>query len=269
MPEGLEAEIWRAAATPLVGRTITDVWVDERIAPVGLADTITGAEITSVDRVAKVLLLGLESASVDTMLGLHFGMTGRLEVDGDAPIDHLEYASGADRPAWDRLRIWAGIDRDDPRAEPRHGPALRLNDPRRLGRVSLDADLLHIGPDAMTLTARALKRQIGGRRATIKTLLLDQEVVGGLGNLCVDEVLWAAGVAPHRPGDQVDSDSIVAIARACRQRLPAMLERGGSTMGTLSPELRSAPGMCPRDGSPLVRSKVGGRTSVWCPQHQK
>lgn len=268
MPEGLEAEIWRTASAPLIGRTITEVWADERVAPVGLSDTIVGAEIMSVDRAGKVVLFQLVSDSIESVLGLHFGMTGRLEVDGDAPIDRLEYASGADRPTWDRLRVWAHTDDSGQRSGGGAAPALRLNDPRRLGRVTLDADLSHLGPDALTLTASSLRRRLGTRRVAIKTLLLDQGVVAGLGNLCVDEVLWAAGVAPHRPGDEIGSESIAAIARACRQRLPAMLQRGGSTMGALSPDLRSAPGMCPRDGSSLMRSKVGGRTSVWCPQHQ-
>lgn len=268
MPEGLEAEIWRTAAAPLIGRTISEVWVDERVAPVGLIETIVGTEIRSIDRVGKVLLFRLGCGAVDTTLGLHFGMTGRLEVDGGAPIERLEYASGADRPAWDRLRVWAAIDSDDDRSHRDGLPALRLNDPRRLGRVSLDADLSHLGPDVLTLTASELQRQLDGRRAAIKTLLLDQSVVAGLGNLCVDEVLWAAGVAPNRPSDEIGRDVIREIARACRQRLPPMLQRGGSTMGVLSPKLRAAPGMCPRDGTSLMRSKVGGRTTVWCPRHQ-
>jgi formamidopyrimidine-DNA glycosylase len=263
VPEGLEAEIWRVAASPLVGRTVSDVWVDERVAPVGLRDAVAGAEIAGVDRVGKVLVVEMQTPTGRTKLGLHFGMTGRLVVDGDAAIERLEYASGADRPSWDRLRLWTERDH-----RPADVPSLRLNDPRRLGRISLDADLTHLGPDALTLTSAELRRRLSGRRVAIKTALLDQSVVAGLGNLCVDEVLWTAGIAPHRPSDRLDAAEVTAIARACRRRLPVMLRRGGSTMGELTPELRRAAGDCPLDGTPLTRSKVGGRTTVWCPHHQ-
>ena len=56
---------------------------------------------------------------------------------------------------------------------------------------------------------------------------------------------------------------------AIRRRLPVMLRRGGSHTGTLSPDVRAAGGPCPRDGTPLTRSVVGGRTTVWCPAHQR
>ncbi len=59
MPEGLEAEIWRRAATALVGRTIERVWVDERVAPPGLADELPGASIDAVHRVGKIVVLDL------------------------------------------------------------------------------------------------------------------------------------------------------------------------------------------------------------------
>lgn len=134
--------------------------------------------------------------------------------------------------------------------------------------MTLDPDLRHLGPDAMSLTSDQLRRRLGGRRAAIKTLLLDQSVVAGLGNLCVDEVLWEAGVAPVRPGDGLTADDVDAISLACRQRLPAMLRLGGSTMGRLSPTIRRTVEACPRDGHPLARTKVGGRTSIWCPDHQ-
>ena len=101
MPEGLEAEIWRRSAQPLVGRAVASVWCDERVAPAGLADELVGAEIRRIRRRGKVLLVDTDGP----VLGLHFGMTGRLVVDGRSPIERLEYASGADRAEWDRLRV--------------------------------------------------------------------------------------------------------------------------------------------------------------------
>lgn len=261
MPEGLEAEIWRRATTVLVGRRIADVWCDDRVTPDGLADTIRGARIDGVDRIGKVVRIVTDGG----VLGLHFGMTGRLEVDGVAPIERLEYASGADRPEWDRLRMTTTPSRTLGDSD---APALRMNDPRRLGRLSLDESIT-LGPDALTLTSTELRMALGGRTAVVKALLLDQSVVAGLGNLCADEVLFWAAVAPVRRTDGLAREEVTAIARACRTRLAMMLAAGGSTHGVLTPALRAGPGVCPRDGVPLQRTTIGGRTAVWCPAHQR
>lgn len=258
MPEGLEAEIWRRAAQPLVGRDIHAAWIDERVAPDGFVDQVIGRRIQAVRRTGKVVVIDTDGPTV----GIHLGMTGRLEVDGRAPIERLEYASGADRMEWDRLRLWtdAGAERTC---------ALRMNDPRRLGRLSLDADLSILGPDALTLTAADLRARLSGRRAAIKSLLLDQSVVAGLGNLCVDEVLFWAQICPHRAADELAADDAERIAAACRHHLPRMLAAGGSTSGTLDPVRRAGRDGCPIDGTSLERSVVGGRTTIWCPVHQR
>jgi formamidopyrimidine-DNA glycosylase len=259
MPEGLEAEIWRRALEALIGRTITSVWVDERVADPGLAVVLPGTTIQRIDRHGKIVRIH----TADHVLGLHFGMTGRVIVDGTAPIESLEYASTQERPEWDRLRIHTcGANPSDP-------PALRLNDPRRLGRSSLDADLSHLGTDIFAVDPGQLAAALDGRRAAIKTVLLDQSVIAGLGNLCADEVLWWAGIAPGRRVDTLTATERRALSTSIRRRLPIMLRRGGSTTGVLDPELRRAIGLCPRDGAALARSTIGGRTAVWCPQHQR
>ncbi len=258
MPEGLEAEIWRRSAQPLVGRVVSDVWCDERVAPVGLAEKLVGTVISEIRRVGKVLVVETNGPS----LGLHFGMTGRLVVDGHAPIERLEYTSGADRTEWDRLRLDTA-----PSVAP--GPALRMNDPRRLGRLSLEPGLAHLGPDLFSVTAEELAAGLGHRRIAVKTALLDQRVVAGLGNLCADEVLFWAGVAPARRVHELTTADLDAISAACRHRLPIMLAAGGSTHGELSPEIRSAVGVCPRDGAHLRRASINGRTAVWCDTHQR
>ena len=261
MPEGLEAEIWRRAAQSIVGRRIREVWCDERVAPDGLATTLNQARIVEVGRVGKVVRIVTDAG----VLGVHLGMTGRIEVDGVAPIERLEYASAADRRSWDRLRVMtlpAAI------VDATEVPAFRMNDPRRLGRLSLD-ESLELGPDALTLSSAELRAALGGRTAAIKSVLLDQVAVAGLGNLCADEVLFWAGVAPSRPADEVLAGDVTAIARACRTRLPEMLDAGGSTHGVLSPDVRAQPAACPHDGAPLKRSTIGGRTAVWCPTHQR
>lgn len=259
MPEGLEAEIWRRACKPLVGRTIVETVVDPRVAPDGFADAVTGATFERARRRGKVVLLDTDRVTI----GLHFGMTGRLVVDGSAAIDRLSYASGRDDASWDRLVLYAIPGGS---AAP---PAVRFNDPRRLGRVSLDADLDELGVEFDRVTPRRLAAAFDGRRGVLKSALLDQHLIAGLGNLCADEVLWWSGLDPRRTVDSLTPDEIESLAVAIRRQLPKMLRRGGSTHGVLSPPVRSSCPPCERDGTPLERISIGGRTTVWCPAHQR
>ena len=259
MPEGLEAEIWRRACEPLVGRTILETVVDPRVVPDGFADVVTGATFERARRRGKVVLLDTDRATI----GLHFGMTGRLVVDGLAVIDRLSYASGRDDASWDRLVLYAT---PGGRTAP---PAVRFNDPRRLGRVSLDADLDALGVEFDEVTPRRLAAAFDGRRGVLKSALLDQHLIAGLGNLCADEVLWWSGLDPRRTVDSLTPDEIESLAVAIRRQLPKMLGRGGSTHGVLSPSVRSSCPPCERDGTPLERTSIGGRTTVWCPAHQR
>jgi formamidopyrimidine-DNA glycosylase len=255
VPEGLEAEIWRSAIEATIGRTIEQAWVDERVAAEGFTHAVTGATIVGVRRAGKIVLVDTDGPTI----GLHFGMTGRVVIDGVAPIARLQYASGRDDPQWDRLRVFTGGD----------VPAIRFNDPRRLGRLSLDPDISALGVDFTSVTPARLGRALAGRTPAIKTVLLDQRVVAGLGNLCVDEVLWWAGIAPWRPADRLDGADVGRLAHAIRRRLPIMARRGGSHRGTLTPAVRVACPPCERDGEPLRRDTIGGRTAVWCPLHQR
>lgn len=259
MPEGLEAEIWRRACEPLVGRTIVGAFVDDRVVADGFVAEVTGATIEGARRIGKVLLIDTDGPTI----GLHFGMTGRLMVDGVGPIERLAYASGRDDPAWDRLVLCATPDGFA------GAPALRFNDPRRLGRISLDPDLGLLGLNICEVTPRRLTAALGTRRGVLKTILLDQHVVAGLGNLCVDEVLWWAALDPRRLVDSLSSDEIERLSSAIRRRLPIMLARGGSTTGVLNPSVRATCPPCDRDGTLLERITIGGRTAVWCPLHQR
>lgn len=256
MPEGLEAEIWRSAIDVTIGRTVAEAWVDERVASPGFADAVVGVTIDSVRRAGKIVLVDTDGPTI----GLHFGMTGRVVIDGVAPIARLQYASDRDAPDWDRLRLFN--DGSDV-------PAIRFNDPRRLGRITLDPDVSALGVDFASVTAAQLEMAIGGRRSAIKTVLLDQTVVAGLGNMCADEVLWWACIDPRRPADCLDDGDVERLATAIRRRLPVMLRRGGSHRGTLSPAVRAECPPCERDGHPLRRDTIGGRTAVWCSEHQR
>jgi formamidopyrimidine-DNA glycosylase len=256
VPEGLEAEIYRRHAERVVGRTVRSVEIDP-IQPAAdeLASLLPGQRFDSVRRHGKVVVLD----TVDgPSLGLHFGMSGRLVVDDIAAIDRLEYGSGRDDPAWDRLVLVL-----DPSG------SLRVNDPRRLARFDLDPDVARLGPDFLVVGRDELAVRLGRRRGALKAVLLDQTVVAGFGNLCADEILWQAGLSPSRPAEGLSFDEVSALHRAMTEHLPAMLDRGGSHRGTISPAVRSSVPPCPIDGSPLVRSTVGGRTTIWCPAHQR
>ncbi len=257
MPEGLEAEIWRAAIEVTVGRTIVDAWVDERVAPPGFVSAVRDVTVTAVRRAGKVALIDTDGPTI----GLHFGMTGRVVVDGSAPIERLAYASGRDETGWNRLCLWTG--------SPDRPPAVRFNDPRRFGHVSLDPDVSGLGPDMFEISASTLHAVLSRRRTSVKAVLLDQHAVAGLGNLCVDEVLWWAGIAPHRSGERVTVDEARRLVTVMRRRLRVMLRRGGSTTGVIDPGVRAELPDCPRDGAPLRRARIGGRTTVWCAAHQR
>jgi formamidopyrimidine-DNA glycosylase len=256
MPEVLEVELTRRAAVgELVGRTFVDVVrTDPLVVDDGVDAEVPGARVDGIERRGKLLLFCTDGPVV----GMHFGMTGRLLVDNDAVIDRLAYSGASRDPVWDR---WA-VRLDD-------GRLVRLHDPRRLGRIRLDPDLSRLGPDALSLRRVALAAALAGRRAPLKAVLLDQSAIAGLGNLLVDEFLWWASFDPRRPAGSLLPDEVDRLQQTIRRRLPIMLRRGGSHTGTLSPEVRSTGGPCPRDGGELARSTVGGRTTIWCPSHQR
>lgn len=212
---------------------------------------MVGRTIGAARRIGKLLLLDTDGPTI----GLRFGMTGRLIVDGTSGVDQLEYSSGRDEPAWDRVRF--GLDAGD----------LRMRDPRRLGGVTLDPDESSLGVDVFAITPAALRDTLAGSEAPIKARLMDQARVAGVGNLIADEVLWRAGVDPARPAGSLTAPEVRRLHRHLRATVDDLLARGGSHTGDLFAS-RQRGGVCPRDGAPLERRTVGGRTTWSCPRHQ-
>jgi len=258
MPEILEVEAYRRLAERVVGRTIASVeapdgwFLKGGVTPRGMDDALSGRRITAARRHGKVLLLD----SGGPTLGLRFGMTGRLLVDGEAAIERLEWGGRRSDPVWERFGLRF-----------RGGGRLWIDDPRRLGGAELEPDLAALGPDAWTLGPAGLRSALAGGRGPLKARLLDQGRVAGLGNLLVDEVLWRAGLSPVRPAGGLDVDEVRRLHRIVRRTLDQMDRRGGSHTGDLF-EHRRPGGMCPRDGASMQRDTVGGRTTWWCPVHQ-
>lgn len=258
MPELVEVELYRRVAAPLVGATVSSVdVVDSRFirgagSAASFAEAITGRALTGADRIGKLLLVHTDGPTI----GLRFGMTGVLGVDGDDGLDELVYGPSRRDPAWVRLRIVTT------------SGELFVRDPRILGSAELDPNTAALGPDATTITAGQLAAALRGSRSPIKARLLDQHRVAGVGNLIADEVLWRASIAPQRPAGSLGAVEVRRLHRYVRSTVADLLERGGSHLGRMTDQ-RKPGGCCPRDGTPLQRATVGGRTTWWCPSHQR
>ncbi len=260
VPELIEVERYRRLAERAVGRTIAAVHADDEWFCKGtttsdaLRATLPGRRFVRTCRRGKLLVLVTDR---DVGLGLRFGMTGRLLVDGSPGVEDLGHASVREEPRWDRF----ALDFDD-------GGSLVVRDPRRLGGVELAPDVARLGPDAATIDAGALAVALGEASAPLKARLLDQARLAGLGNLLVDEVLWRAGLAPMRAAGSVDAADVAALAGVICDTIVELDARGGSHTGDLFGQ-RRADGACPIDGASLRRDAVGGRTTFWCPAHQR
>jgi formamidopyrimidine-DNA glycosylase len=231
-----------------------DAWFLKRgLTPRGVRAALRGQAFTEARRRGKLVLVDLTSGAV---LGMHLGMSGRVLVDDEAAGDPLLYASNKADPAWHRF----GVGFAD-------GGSLYLRDPRRLGAVELDPDEERLGPDALTVTRAQLRAVVTRSRAPIKAVIMDQSRIAGLGNLLCDEALWRAGIDPARTADTLDDDDVRRLHRAIRDTLRVLGRRGGSHTGDLT--ANRGPGLpCPRDGAPLLRRTIGGRTTYSCPVHQ-
>jgi len=260
VPELAEVEVYRRLAEEVVGRVVAEVvapdgWYLKRglTAPV-VAAALAGRRVTAARRIGKLLLVETDGP----VLGLRFGMSGRLLVDGRAAVDNLLYGPGRELEKWDRFAL---------RFASPAGGDLRMRDPRRLGGVELDPPEARLGPDALVVTPAALARLLESG-APLKARLMDQSRLAGVGNLAADEVLWRAGREGSRPARSLTAAERCRLHRHLRATMADLLARGGSHTGDLMPH-RQPGGTCPKDGTPLVRRTVGGRTTWSCPHHQR
>lgn len=272
MPELPEVETTRRyLAAHLPGARIAAVeLVDPRALlrpdPAAFAARLVGATIVAVRRRGKYLLINLASGD---HLVVHRRMTGNLflRAPGAPPDAHtvavLRLADGRELRFCD-LRRFA---------------KLWLADAREV--AALDRAL---GPEPLTraFTARRLAAALAGRRALLKPLLLDQRLVAGLGNIYVDEALFAARLLPTRPAHTLTTADVRRLHRAIR----AVLAQGIANEGTSFRDYRGAVGLpgrnqmlvavfrrhgqpCPRCRTPIVKTRVGGRGTHYCPRCQR
>jgi formamidopyrimidine-DNA glycosylase len=276
VPEMLEVEYYRRLAEAALARPIASVVVPDRrvlqapTSAAGLRRALVGRCFTAARRRGKLLLLDtgvcgrggrVGGAAPDgPTLGIRFGMTGSLVVDDRRAIDRLLYSPGEVGEQWVRWRVTFA-----------DGGDLSLHDPRRFGRVALDPDEEALGPDAAAVTPAQLRASLAARQGEgppLKARLLDQGRLAGIGNLLVDEILWRAGLSPTRPSASLSGPELRRLHRHLRATLDELAVRGGSHTGDLMDE-RGPGGRCPRDGTELARTTVGGRTTWWCPVHQR
>lgn len=263
MPELPEVESVRRQLAPLVvGRRISEGW-GHASAKFSAAPQATGASIEAVSRRGKYLLLELDDGQE---LIVHLGMTGQLRLRPGALDPHV--------------RAWWALD---------DGQVLELRDVRRFGRVAVVPagayaalpTLAAQGPEPWdaALDAGGLWRNLRSSRRRIKTQLLSQRPIAGVGNIYADEGLWRAGVHPARR----------RITRAEAGRLlgelRTVLEQGIANGGTTLRDYRTPDGRpgrnqlelgcygragdpCDRCGTELRRTVVDARGTTHCPTCQ-
>jgi formamidopyrimidine-DNA glycosylase len=258
VPELIEVELYRKAATRALNRTVSSVLISSQkylkqgTQPTDLRSAVCGSRLVTARRTGKLLLLEIGTAVV----GLRFGMTGRLIVDGEATINELLYTTSEVQQQ--HIRFVMNFD---------EGGTLAVVDPRSFGNVELNPDETSLGPDAMHIPTDDLAQLFKRSRATIKAVLLDQAKISGIGNLLCDEILWRTGLSPTRAGCSLNSEEIERVTHTLRNTIRDLTKRGGSHTGDLQSE-RHRKGVCPTDGVQLEQTKVAGRTSWWCPEHQ-
>ncbi len=249
MPELPEAERARQTLERALHRRIaavedSDTYVSRPHQPGEIAAALAGHELTSAHRRGKFLWLETDDGPT---LGLHLGMAGRILVDDAA----------REPSRWDRFALQFA-----------DGTRLALRDKRRLSRAVINPDFSHVGPDAADVDRASFRRRIGAGHTALKARLLNQKAISGVGNLLADQVLWQAKLAPTRDTGTLDEDELDRLRRELRAAIRSAIRRGGVHTGTFI-AARTAGGVCPRDGHPVSRATVGGRTTYWCPECER
>lgn len=263
MPELAEVDYYRRQWNAGLGSRIESVTIHARARLFRSLDvpeferSLSGSALVASESHGKQMLF---RSSGNGWLGIHLGMTGELRI-----VD-----SAFEPGAHDHLVLF------------QQKRALVFSDPRQFGRVRF-----HQGdaapewwsnlPPAVTSAEftperfRAFLRRHA--RAPIKAVLLSQEGFPGVGNWMADEALWRAGIYPGARAGRLTSNASLNLYRAVRKVCAGALR-------LMADEYRDPPaswlfrhrwedgGLCPKDGAPLKRATIGGRTTAWCPNCQ-
>jgi formamidopyrimidine-DNA glycosylase len=265
MPELPDVELYkRYLDEHALGQTIERVAVNDarilgELAPKTFVARLRGNRFEDSRRHGKHLLVRLRK---DGWLTMHFGMTG----------DLVWFEAERDDPPYDRVRF-----------DFQGGGRLAYVNRRMLGRVGLTGDAgafvraEELGPDALdpAFDLAAFAKALEGRRRDVKSVLMDQALIAGIGNIYADEILFQARVHPKTAVSALSERQrrtlferirrVLETAIACGAGAEQFLERLPEDY--LLPE-REQGGRCPRCGTAIATLKSGGRTSYFCPRCQ-
>lgn len=288
MPELPEVETVRRGLAPLMeGARIARADIrrpDLRWPfPPGMADRLTGARVLGLRRRSKYILADLDRG--DTLL-IHLGMSGRMLISAPDGAAHVPGAFHHAHPA-PAKHDHVVFDMDN-------GARITFNDARRFGAMDLvetaraaDHPLLAgLGPEPFgnDFNEPWLVGRFHGRRTPVKSALLDQRNVAGLGNIYVCEVLFRAGIAPRRLAGRISATRVAGLVPIIRDVLAEAIEAGGSSLrdyrqadgelGYFQHAFRvygreGAPCVTPGCGGTVARLVQAGRSSFHCPRCQR
>jgi formamidopyrimidine-DNA glycosylase len=266
MPELPEVQTVVDTLAPLlVGRPIRTVLHlrDDIVNPPGfdLIESLTGRVVTGIARRGKKIVITLND---ENRFFIHLGMTGRLTtcLAADAIEPHTHFIADVG------------------------DHHLRFRDPRRFGGIFWlardEAPDSELGPEPLNITPKQLHARLQKTRRAIKTALLDQSLIAGLGNIYADEALFAARLNPTCPANELTPPQVARLTRAIKSTLNRALHHRGSTLR----DYRDANGEsgnfqklhrvydragqpCRTCRTPIVRIVLGGRSTHYCPKCQK
>lgn len=265
MPELPDVEGFRRIAGRMAGRRIdrTEVLDAGVLRDVGtgrLRRQLSGRVIAAPRRHGKWLIAPLRSGKRhqpdEPTLLLHFGMTGGLVWESAEQPRHRH----------DRLVLRSG------------NRELRYRDMRKLQGVRLagddedvDSTLEELGPDAATVSAEQLRTALEKSNRGLKSALMSQELVAGLGNLLADEILWRARLHPSTPTGELAGSEHRRLYGRLRTVLRESMNHGRIPTGRrwLTGCRDEDSPTCPRCGTRLRKDRTSGRSTVWCPYCQK
>jgi formamidopyrimidine-DNA glycosylase len=274
MPELPEVEtIARGLDKRVTGDTIESVWLGSKPEPLKssaaeIAAALQSKTIAGVRRVGKHLVFDLKSGNgksrsfVNTTQWIvHLGMTGSLRVyPGDQDIEKHTHAI---------LRLNSGRE-------------LRFVDPRRFGRLSIIEKFEAAGAEPLQIAFDDFAALFRGRKTPIKSALLNQKLLSGVGNIYADEALFRAGVRPRRRAASLTREELRKLHLALKKVLKEAIRLGGSSISDyvdadgeegffqLKHRVYGREGKeCLVCKTPIKRIVIAGRSSHYCPHCQK
>src|SRR5439155_4743340 len=238
----------------IIGIDVRSAYVLKAVSGRKLACRLKGRRLESSRRHGKHLFV---RADGDLWLRLHFGMTGSLRY-----FKHEEQAPRHTRV----LFVFA------------NAHSLAFEDQRKFGEIGLIEDVNKflkkraLGPDALDITLSQLREIFGKHRGAVKTILLNQKLIAGIGNIYADEILFRARVHPATQISSLSGKTVTKLFRATRYILKRAIEANADV--ALMPKSwllphRGKGGKCPGCGRKLRSATIGGRTAWFCADYQR